>query len=96
MPSRHNVKKAPAVRHKAVADWSEPPPLPKDPRGVVVRVLKEGVYANPRHKALPPAAPGDLIEVAAGPYADSLIADGFVVLPGAAPVEEPAEEPAEE
>jgi len=89
MPARHNAKKAPAVRHKAIAEWSEPPIAPEDPRGVVVRVLKDGVYNNPRHKSIGPCKAGETIEVAAGPYADSLIEDGFVALPGAeAPEEE--------
>jgi hypothetical protein len=54
--------------------------------GVTVRVvvLMAGVYNGARHKALPPAAENDVIEVAGGPYAESLIRDGFVRLYGGA------------
>ena len=78
MAPRHNVKKAPAVRHKLVAPNSEPPTPPQDPRGMVVVVLKDGVYNGPRHKTLGPCKKGETIEVAAGAYGDSLIEDGFV------------------
>jgi len=43
---------------------------------VIVRV--EGRYNNPRHRAQY-ARPGDRIQVADGPYAQSLIEDGLVV-----------------
>ncbi len=86
--ARRNTKKAPVERHKAVADWSEAPTPPKDPRSLTVKVLVAGVYNGPRHKALPPAKVGDIITVAAGAYADSLIEDGFVAEPGVEPAEE--------
>lgn len=92
MASRHNVKKAPAVRHKLVAPNSEPPTPPKDPRGMVVVVLKDGVYNGPRHKTLGPCKRGETIEVAAGAYGDSLIADGFVAPPGTESESEQVEE----
>lgn len=92
MASRHNVKKAPAVRHKLVAPNSEPPTPPQDPRGMVVVVLKDGVYNGPRHKAIGPCKRGETIEVAAGAYGDSLIADGFVAPPGTESEPEQVEE----
>lgn len=88
MAPRHNATKAPAVRHKTIAPGSQAPTPPKDPRGVVVQVLRDGVYNGPRHKSLGPCRKGALIEVAAGAYADSLINDGFVALPGTEPAEE--------
>ena len=42
-----------------------------------VRVLRDGVYNNPQHKAQEARA-GDIIEVAGGWYALSLAADGYV------------------
>jgi hypothetical protein len=92
MAPRHNATKTPAVRHKIVAPNSHPPTPPQDPRGVVVVVLKDGIYNNPRHKSLGPCKAGAQIEVAAGAYGDSLIADGFVSLPGTEPAEEQVEE----
>lgn len=46
-----------------------------------VQVLRAGVFNGPGHKALPWANEGAVIEVADGPYAVSLIADGLVMLP---------------
>lgn len=46
--------------------------------GLRVKVLVAGVFNDPHHRALPWTNPGDEIEVASGPYADSLIRDGFV------------------
>jgi hypothetical protein len=49
-----------------------------------VRVLRAGVFNGPgrsgesRHRALPWASEGALIEVADGAYAESLLADGWV------------------
>jgi hypothetical protein len=91
MSSRRNATKSPVTRHKAIAPASEPPTPPKDPHGAVVIVLHDGVYNNPRHKTLGFCKRGARIEVAAGPYADSLVADGFVALPGAEPVAEAVE-----
>lgn len=44
----------------------------------VVRVIRPGVFNGPDNKRLPRADAGDVIEVAAGGYAESLIADGWV------------------
>lgn len=46
-----------------------------------VQVLRAGVFNGPGHKSLPWANEGAVIEVADGPYAVSLIADGLVALP---------------
>lgn len=43
-----------------------------------VRVLVSGHYNGRGHQRLPRAERGDVIEVAAGGYAESLIADGYV------------------
>ena len=45
---------------------------------VPVRVLVPGVYNGLGHKKLPYASAGDLVEVAGGGYAESLVADGYV------------------
>jgi len=50
--------------------------------GVIVVVIKPGIYLDAEWKALPEAAEGTTITVAGGAYADSLLADGYVVLPG--------------
>ena len=92
MAPRHNATKAPAVRHKTIAPGSPLPTPPTDPRGVVVQVLKDGVYNGPRHKTLGPCKKGAQIEVAAGAYGDSLIADGFVAPPGTESESEQVEE----
>lgn len=55
---------------------------------ITVKVLRGALYNGPDHKSLGWCEPGQTIEVAAGPYADSLIADGFVE-----PVAEPEPEP---
>lgn len=44
----------------------------------LVQVLVPGVYNGRGHRALPRAERGDLIQVAAGGYGQSLIADGYV------------------
>jgi len=44
----------------------------------LVRVIVPGVYNGRGHRALPHAEAGDLIEVAGGGYAASLMADGYV------------------
>jgi hypothetical protein len=59
---------------------------------MVVVVLKDGVYNGPRHKTLGPCKKGETIEVAAGAYGDSLIADGFVAPPGTESESEQVEE----
>lgn len=46
--------------------------------GTRVIVLRAGRYNGPRNKTLGLCDAGDLISVASGPYAQSLIADGFV------------------
>lgn len=49
-----------------------------------VKVLRAGVFNGPgrpgetRHRALPWANEGEVVEVADGPYAESLLADGWV------------------
>lgn len=43
-----------------------------------VRVLEAGIYNGPGHRALPAANVGDVIEVASGPYAELLLAQGAV------------------
>lgn len=43
-----------------------------------VRVLVGNVYNGENHRALPKARKGEIIEVAAPEYAESLIADGLV------------------
>lgn len=53
---------------------------------MLVRVLVAGVYNGPDHKAQQ-AKVGELIEVAGGAYAASLVADGFVALPTPGPSE---------
>lgn len=60
---------------------------------VKVKVLRPGVFNGRGLKALPPAAEGDIIHVAAGGYAESLADDGWVELWVDAPavVEVPAE-----
>jgi hypothetical protein len=45
-----------------------------------VTVIVPGVYNDPNHRNHPFAEAGEVIEVASGGYADSLIADGFVSL----------------
>lgn len=47
--------------------------------GKEVRVLIEGVYNGPNNKAQPFASPGNIIMVAAGPYALDLIRQGLVI-----------------
>lgn len=46
--------------------------------GMEVRVLREGVFNGPNHRALPRAKVGKVIVVAGLGYAESLIADGWV------------------
>ena len=53
---------------------------------MLVRVLVDGRYNGVDHKAQD-ARVGDLIEVAGGAYAASLIADGYVALPLPGPSE---------
>jgi len=50
-----------------------------------VVVIKPGIYLDTEWKALPEATEGETIAVAGGAYADSLLADGYVVLPGTEP-----------
>jgi hypothetical protein len=45
-----------------------------------VTVIVPGVYNDPNHRNHPFAEAGEVIQVASGGYADSLIADGFVSL----------------
>lgn len=56
-----------------------------------VRVLVAGVYNGPGHRTPQTAQPGDVIEVPAGWYAESLIASGFVTAQLVAPVIGPTE-----
>lgn len=60
---------------------------------VKVKVLRPGVFNGRGLKALPPAQEGDIIQVAAGGYAESLADDGWVELVGDTPavVEVPTE-----
>lgn len=52
---------------------------------VKVKVIRPGVFNGRGLKALPPAAEGDIIHVAAGGYAESLADDGWVELVGDTP-----------
>lgn len=56
-------------------------------RTVTVRVLKPGVFNGKGHKALPQAKEGQIIQVAAGGYAESLASDGWVELVDETPAE---------
>lgn len=47
-----------------------------EPQAVVVRVLEANVYLLPNNRAGPFAEAGAIIQVRAGAYADSLVAEG--------------------
>lgn len=51
--------------------------------GTEVLVLVDGIYNDPRNKALPTAVEGDLITVAGGPYLADLVKLGLVAVPDA-------------
>jgi hypothetical protein len=46
---------------------------------IPVRVIVPGIYNGLNHHRLPFALAGEVIQVASGHYADSLIADGYVI-----------------
>ncbi len=48
------------------------------PGSVQVRVLRAATFNGPNHKSIGTHVVGEIITIAAGAYADSLIADGFV------------------
>jgi len=59
-----------------------------------VRVLVRSVYNGPRHKSIGWRDPGEVIEVPVGPYADTLVSNGFVtreLVPPMVAVEQPVQ-----
>lgn len=54
---------------------------PRDEQLITVQVVRPGLYNGSDHRVLSPSAIGQLIQIPAGPYADSLIDDGLVVRP---------------